>query len=114
MISTQIIPAILVAVGPLVCALPQATQVTTTTSGTTVPLGALSTTVLAPSIPALPPSLDASFYPRDGKLHTPQPAPFTPAGGLGTNGREPNYQVKSDFDFFSLVSRNSVCCRLGR
>ena len=113
MIPTQIISALFVAVGPVVYALPQATQVTTTTSTTGVPIGALSTTVLAPSIPALPPGPDASSYPRDGTLHAPQPAPFTPAGGLGTNGSEPNYQVKSDFDFFSLVSKKVICCRLG-
>ncbi len=90
--------------GALVRALPQATYVTTTTSTTASPIGAKSTTVLQPSIPRLPPGPNASAYPRNGLLNAPQPAPYTPAGGIGTNGSEPNYQVKSDFDFESLVS----------
>ncbi|KAI9886838.1 MAG: hypothetical protein M1823_001337 [Watsoniomyces obsoletus] len=89
----------------LVYALPQATQITTTTTTTTTgtPIGAKATDVLAPSIPRLPPGPNASSYPRTGKLTAPQPAPYTPAGGIGTNGSEPNYQVKSDFDFESLA-----------
>ncbi len=67
-------------------------------------MGALSTTVLAASIPALPPNPTATTYPSDGKLHNPEPAPYTPAGGLGTNGTLPIYNVKSDFDYESLVS----------
>jgi len=31
------------------------------------------------------------------------PAPYTPAGGLGTNGTLPVYNVKSDFDYESLA-----------
>lgn len=88
-------------------ALPQVTQVTDATASptpTASPIGAIKTDVLGPSIPAGPPGPDASSYPRDGKLHAPEPAPYTPAGGLGTNGSEPNYQVKSDFDFESIVS----------
>jgi len=65
--------------------------------------GALSTKVLAPSIPALPPPPDAYAYPADGKLHGDQPAPFTPSGGLGTNGSAPVYRVQSDFDYQSLA-----------
>ncbi|KAI9853216.1 MAG: hypothetical protein M1824_001521 [Vezdaea acicularis] len=64
---------------------------------------AITTSVLAPSIPALPPGPDATSYPRDGKLHAPEPAPYTPAGGLGTNGSEPVYVVQSDFDFESIA-----------
>ncbi|OAA34487.1 protein rds1 [Metarhizium rileyi] len=64
--------------------------------------GALSTTVVAPSIPALPPAQDAFEYPADGKLHGPQPAPYTPNGGIGTNGSAPVYRVQSDFDYQSL------------
>lgn len=30
------------------------------------------------------------------------PIPYTPAGGLGTNGTEPRYQVNSDFDYESI------------
>lgn len=66
--------------------------------------GAVTTDVLAPSIAPLPPNPTATTYLADGKLHAPQPAPYTPAGGLGTNGTEPVYNVKSDFDFQSLVS----------
>lgn len=65
--------------------------------------GALTAPILAPSIPALPPSPGATTYPSDGKLHNPEPAPYTPAGGLGTNGAEPVYNAKSDFDYESLV-----------
>ncbi len=89
-------------------ALPQATQITTTTSTTGTPIGAKATDVLAPSIPRLPPGPEASSYPRTGELTAPQPAPYTPAGGLGTNGSEPNYQVKSDFDFESIVGFHRV------
>jgi hypothetical protein len=64
--------------------------------------GALSTAVLAPSIPALPPGPDAYKYPSDGQLHAPEPAPYTPSGGLGTNGSAPVYRVQSDFDFQSI------------
>ena len=65
--------------------------------------GALSTKVLAPSVPALPPPPDAFAYPADGKLHGDQPAPYTPSGGLGTNGSAPVYRVQSDFDYQSLA-----------
>ncbi|KAI1391752.1 ferritin-like domain-containing protein [Hypoxylon trugodes] len=65
--------------------------------------GALSTTVTASSIPARPPEAFKSQYPADGKLHQPQPAPYTPGGGLGTNGSEPVYRVISDFDYESVA-----------
>ncbi len=73
-------------------------------SGTPTTTGALMTTVLAASIPMLPPNPTATTYPSNGRLNDPQPAPYTPAGGLGTNGTEPVYNVKSDFDYQSLVS----------
>lgn len=73
-------------------------------TGTPTTTGALSLSVLASSIPALPPNPTATTYPSDGQLHDPQPAPYTPAGGLGTNGTEPVYNAKSDFDYESLVS----------
>jgi hypothetical protein len=31
------------------------------------------------------------------------PIPYTPAGGLGTNGTEPRYMVNSDFDYESIM-----------
>lgn len=42
-------------------------------------------------------------YPSDGKLHAAEPAPYVPAGGVGTNGSIPVYNAKSDFDYESLV-----------
>ena len=80
-------------------------------SGVPTTTGALTTSVLAASIPALPPNPTATTYPSDGQLHDPMPAPYTPAGGLGTNGTEPVYNVKSDFDFESLVSCPSRRCK---
>ncbi|KAI2627198.1 hypothetical protein GGS21DRAFT_258324 [Xylaria nigripes] len=65
--------------------------------------GALNTTILAPSIPARPPEPYKLQYPLDGQLHHPLPAPYTPAGGLGTNGSEPVYLVQSDFDYESIA-----------
>lgn len=65
--------------------------------------GALSTDILAPSIPALPPGPDAFKYPSDGKLHGKQPAPFTPSGGRDTNGSAPVYRPLSDFDYQSVA-----------
>ncbi|KAI4145008.1 MAG: hypothetical protein LQ340_006457 [Diploschistes diacapsis] len=82
-----------------------ATNVTSHGPFTGVPTttGALATAVLAPSIPALPPNPTATTYPSDGKLHGPEPAPYTPNGGLGTNGTEPVYKPQSDFDYESLA-----------
>lgn len=77
-------------------------------NGKPTTVGALSLSVLAPSIPALPPNPTATTYIADGNLHDPQPAPYQPAGGLGTNGEEPLYNVKSDFDFQSLVGDSLI------
>ncbi|KAK5626737.1 hypothetical protein RRF57_002452 [Xylaria bambusicola] len=65
--------------------------------------GALSTDVLSPTIPSLPPEQHKLEYPADGRLHAPEPAPYTPAGGLGTNGTEPVYRVQSGFDYESIA-----------
>ncbi|KAI1778726.1 ferritin-like domain-containing protein [Hypoxylon cercidicola] len=65
--------------------------------------GAISTEVTASSIPARPAENFKLQYPADGRLHEPQPAPYTPAGGLGTNGSEPVYRVISDFDYESVA-----------
>ncbi|KAF3764647.1 hypothetical protein M406DRAFT_330976 [Cryphonectria parasitica EP155] len=64
--------------------------------------GALSTNVLAASVPALPAESSKYDYPADGNLHADEPAPYTPAGGLGTNGSAPVYRVQSDFDYQSI------------
>ena len=42
-------------------------------------------------------------YSADGQLHDPQPAPYVPYGGLGTNGTTPSYMVRSDFDYESIA-----------
>jgi len=55
------------------------------------------------SIPALPPNPTATYYNVDGLLKQNEPAPYTPNGGLGTNGTEPRYMVNSDFDFQSIA-----------
>lgn len=65
--------------------------------------GALSTKILASALPVLPPPPQIVAYPADGKLHGDQPAPFTPSGGIGTNGSVPVYKVASDFDYQSLA-----------
>lgn len=72
-------------------------------SGQPTTTGAVSNTVLAASIPMLPPNPTATTYLANGDLQDPQPAPYTPAGGLGTNGTEPVYNAKSDFDYQSLA-----------
>lgn len=71
--------------------------------------GALSLSVIGKTIPALPANPTAYTYPSDGQLHSPEPAPYTPAGGLGTNGTLPVYNVKSDFDYESIVSSQLDC-----
>jgi hypothetical protein len=53
--------------------------------------------------PAVPINPDAIVYPADGKLHGPQPMPYTPSGGIGFNGTTPIYKVQSDFDYQSLA-----------
>ncbi|TPX17531.1 uncharacterized protein E0L32_003174 [Thyridium curvatum] len=72
-------------------------------TGTPTTTGALSTDVIAASVDALPPGPNAYKYPSDGKLHGKQPAPYTPSGGLGTNGSAPVYRVQSDFDYQSIA-----------
>lgn len=75
--------------------------------------GAISSVVTASAIPVLPPGPDATSYVGTGELHSPQPAPYTPAGGLDTNGSEPIYTVQSDFDFESLV-RTAILNEMAR
>ncbi|KAH6607994.1 hypothetical protein Trco_004307 [Trichoderma cornu-damae] len=65
--------------------------------------GALSTSVVASAIPARPPAPGSFNYTADGKLHGPEPAPYTPNGGTGTNGSAPVYRVQSDYDYQSLA-----------
>ncbi|KAF7125386.1 hypothetical protein CNMCM5793_001564 [Aspergillus hiratsukae] len=72
-------------------------------SGTPTTSGAETASSVGSGIPTLGPAPGATSYPSDGKLHNPQPAPYTPAGGLGTNGTTPIYNAKSDFDYESLA-----------
>ena len=73
-------------------------------SGSATTAGAVqASATLAQSIPAGPLNPTATYYNSDGKLQKPMPAPYTPAGGLGTNGSLPRYMVNSDFDFESIA-----------
>ncbi|KAF2473287.1 uncharacterized protein BDR25DRAFT_387447 [Lindgomyces ingoldianus] len=73
-------------------------------SGTPTTSGAvMANATLAQSIAPLPPNPTATYYNVNGTLLNPAPAPYTPAGGLGTNGTEPRYMVNSDFDFESIA-----------
>jgi hypothetical protein len=72
-------------------------------SGTPTTTGAAQgPTILGSVIAPLPPNPTATYYNTDGKPQNPMPIPYTPAGGLGTNGSEPRYQVNSDFDYESI------------
>jgi hypothetical protein len=73
-------------------------------TGTPTVTGAVNApATLAASIPAGPPNPTATYYNAQGVPINPMPAPFTPAGGLGTNGSLPRYMVESDFDFESIA-----------
>lgn len=69
----------------------------TTTGGVQAPV------TLAPSIEPKPPNPTATYYNSDGVPQDPMPAPYVPAGGLGTNGTLPRYMVESDWDFESIA-----------
>ena len=73
-------------------------------SGTPTTTGAADgPTTLAASIPPLPLNPTATYYNTNGKPIHAFPAPYTPAGGLGTNGSLPRYMVESDFDYESIA-----------
>jgi hypothetical protein len=65
--------------------------------------GALSTNVTASTLAVASPPAQIENYPSDGQLHGPQPLPFTPSGGVWTNGSIPLYKPASDFDYQSLA-----------
>lgn len=48
------------------------------------------------------PNATSFVYLANGSTTVPEPMPYTPAGGLGTNGSYPLYHPLSDFDFESL------------
>ncbi|KAJ5122235.1 Protein rds1 [Penicillium atrosanguineum] len=73
-------------------------------SGTPSTTGALTATSVGTGIveaSAISPA--ETTYHADGKLHNAEPAPYVPAGGVGTNGSIPVYNAKSDFDYESLA-----------
>jgi hypothetical protein len=72
-------------------------------SGTPTIIGAVKNSPAGTAIPALPPNPTALKYNPNGTLNDQQPIPYTPAGGLGTNGTEPVYRVQSDFDYESIL-----------
>lgn len=73
-------------------------------SGTPTTTGAANgPATLAASVATQPLNPTATYYNIDGKPIHPFPAPYTPAGGLGTNGSLPRYMVESDFDFESIA-----------
>jgi hypothetical protein len=73
-------------------------------TGTPTTTGAANgPTTLAASVGTLPPNPTATYYNKEGVPLNPMPAPYTPAGGLGTNGSLPRYMVESDFDFESIA-----------
>ncbi|KAI6806181.1 hypothetical protein KC332_g13259 [Hortaea werneckii] len=75
-------------------------------SGTATTTGAvMNTPYVYPegTIPTGPLAATKTYYNTNGMLQTNQPIPYTPAGGLGTNGSEPRYMVESDFDYESLA-----------
>ncbi|KAL2357350.1 ferritin-like domain-containing protein [Cryomyces antarcticus] len=73
-------------------------------SGVITTTGAVrASSTIGLTIPALPPNPTATYYNTNGQLQKPEPAPYTPNGGLGTNGTLPRYMVESDFDYESIT-----------
>jgi hypothetical protein len=73
-------------------------------SGTPSTTGALTATSVGTGITEAASIAPAeTAYHGDGKLHKAEPAPYVPAGGVGTNGSIPVYNAQSDFDYESLV-----------
>jgi len=73
-------------------------------TGTPTTTGAANgPTTLATSIDPKPLNPTATYYNTVGYPINPLAAPYTPAGGLGTNGSLPRYMVNSDFDFESIA-----------
>ncbi|KAJ5881199.1 Protein rds1 [Penicillium subrubescens] len=81
----------------------QSSEPHTPFSGTPSTTGALTASSIGTGISSGGVAPDATTYPSDGKLHNAEPAPYVPAGGVGTNGSTPVYNAKSDFDYESLA-----------
>ncbi|KAI9666929.1 MAG: hypothetical protein M1831_001434 [Alyxoria varia] len=71
--------------------------------GTPTTTGAPQSGPAATILPDLGPAPTATYYNANGELTEEEPLPYTPAGGLGTNGTTPRYMVNSDFDFYSIA-----------
>jgi len=71
-------------------------------SGAATTTGAPQSGPASASIGTLPLNPTATYYNTNGLLTKEEPAPYTPAGGLGTNGSLPRYMVESDFDYESI------------
>ncbi|KAJ5152293.1 Protein rds1 [Penicillium capsulatum] len=78
-------------------------QAHTSFHGTPTITGALTASSIGSGISSGKIAPSATTYPSDGKLHNAEPAPYVPAGGVGTNGTIPVYNAKSDFDYESLA-----------
>ncbi|KAJ5279492.1 Protein rds1 [Penicillium angulare] len=72
-------------------------------TGTALTSGALTASSVGTGISSGSVSPAETTYPSDGKLHNAEPAPYVPAGGVGTNGSIPVYNAQSDFDYESLA-----------
>ncbi|KAJ5413016.1 hypothetical protein N7465_005321 [Penicillium sp. CMV-2018d] len=72
-------------------------------TGTPTTTGALTASAIGTGISRGGVAAAATTYPGDGNLHHSEPAPYVPAGGIGTNGSTPVYNTKSDFDYESLA-----------
>ncbi|KAJ6172526.1 hypothetical protein N7470_001593 [Penicillium chermesinum] len=72
-------------------------------SGTPTTTGAEQATATLEATIAAQPNPMATYYNTNGKLTQPQPMPYMPAGGVGTNGTLPVYMVQSDYDYESVA-----------
>ncbi|KAJ5705835.1 hypothetical protein N7536_001524 [Penicillium majusculum] len=72
-------------------------------TGTPTTTGALTASSVGTGISRGGVAPAATTYSADGNLHHSEPAPYVPAGGVGTNGSTPVYNTKSDFDYESLA-----------
>ncbi|KAF9253733.1 hypothetical protein DTO013E5_2413 [Penicillium roqueforti] len=72
-------------------------------TGTPTTTSALTASSIGTSISRGGVAPGATSYPSDGNLYHAEPAPYVPAGGVGTNGSTPVYNAKSDFDYESLA-----------
>lgn len=71
-------------------------------SGTPTTTGAVMNSPQASTIAVLGPDPTETYVNLDGALQSPQPAPYVPAGGVGTQ-TIPKYKVQSDWDFESIA-----------